>query len=392
MELRSMATRIRIHVAVALLGVAAAASADWDAGVTAFKAKNYAQAQKEFETVVRERPDWSGGYLMLGRTQLLSQRVNESIATLRKAYDLGPSDLEIQLALAQAYLTGNRAAEASQLLTKVNAASVPKERQAHFQQLQAKAAAESGQSDRAAAALERAASSNPNDASVQYNYGVAALNAGNLAAAVGALEKSVRLDPNDADKQKLLVQAMVRQGRESSNAGKDAIYARAAEIARSLSAKAPTFDNWLLLGETQLGAGQYDAAIASFAQASSKNANDWLPHFYAGQAQTALAQYREAEGSLRRALERSSAANDKARVWRQIGFVYEKQKNFDQAKVAYRSAGDGNSVARIEENEKIAQNNAAADAEAAKVAELKAQQEKLRKQIEQQQGAPPPPR
>jgi tetratricopeptide (TPR) repeat protein len=387
-----MTLRIRLLTTLALATCAGAASADWDAGVAAFKSKNYSQAHKEFEVVVRERPDWSGGYLMLGRTQLLSQRVNEAIATLRKAYDLGPSDLEIQLALAQAYLEGNRAGEAWQLLTKVNAAGVPKERQALYQQLQAKAAAESGQSDRAAAALEKAASANPNDASVQYNYGVAALNSGNLPAAVAALDKSVRLDPSDAEKQKLLVQALVRQGRETSGGGKDAVYGRAAEVARALAAKAPTYDHLLLLGEAQLGAGQYEAAAASFAQASGKNGDDWLPHFYAGQAQTALAKYGEAEGSLRRALDRSKSAGDKARVWRQMGFVYEKQKNYDQAKVAYRSAGDGNSVARIEENQKIAQNNAAADAEAQKLAELKAQQEKLRKQIEQQQGSPPPSR
>lgn len=371
-----------------LLLAGAPAFADWDAGVAAFKAKNYPQAQKEFEGVVKDRPDWSGGYLMLGRTHLLSQRVNEAANALRKAYDLDPADLEIQLALSQAYLEGNRATEASQLLSKVNAAGVPKERQALFQQLQAKAAAESGQSDRAAAALEKAAAANPNDASVQYNYGIAALNAGNIPAAVGALEKSTRLDPNDPEKQKVLVQALVRQGREAQGGAKDAAYARAADVARGLVGKAPTFENLLMLGEAQLGAGQYDAAIASFGQASAKNAGDWLPHFYSGQAQTALTKYSEAEGSLRRAQERATTAGDKARVWRQLGFVYEKQKNFDQAKVAYRSAGDGASVARIEENQQIAEHNKTADAEAQKVAELKAQQEKLRQQM--QQTAPPP--
>jgi predicted Zn-dependent protease len=104
----------------------AAAYADWDAGVAAFKAKNYAQASKEFEGVVKDRPDWSGGYLMLGRTQLLSNRANEAVATLRKAYDLDPSDLEIQLALAQAYLSVERPDDASRLLSKLNPSSVPK--------------------------------------------------------------------------------------------------------------------------------------------------------------------------------------------------------------------------------------------------------------------------
>lgn len=380
-------TELRIAAIVAL-SAAAPLFANWDAGVAAFKAKNYAQAQKEFEAVVKERPDWSGGHLMLGRAHLLANRVGDATNALRKAYDLEPSNLEVQLALSQAYLEGNRATEASQLLSKINAAGVPKERQALFQQLQAKAAAESGQSDRAASALEKAAAASPNDPTVQYNYGVAALNAGNIGAAVGALEKAARLAPNDNEKAALLVQALLRQGREAQGAAKDSAYARAAEIARGLVGRAATYENTLLLGEAQLGAGQYDAAAATFGQASGKNGGEWLPYFYAGQAQTASGKYGEAEAALRRAQERAQAAGDKARIWRQLGFVYEKTKSFEQAKSAYRNAGDSNAVTRVEQNQEIAQHNANADAEAALAAKLKAEQDKIRQQM--QQTSPPP--
>jgi tetratricopeptide (TPR) repeat protein len=383
-----MQKRTSIPVFGLLLLASAPAHADWEAGVAAFKAKNYAQAQKEFEGVVRERPDWSGGFLMLGRSLLLAQKVGEATNALRKAYDLDPSDLEVQLALSQAYLESNRAAEAYQLLSKVNPAGVPKERQALFQQLQAKAAAESGQSERAVAALEKAAAANPNDATVQFNYGIAALNAGNVAAAAGALERSVRLDPSDLEKQKLLVQTLLRQGREAQGPAKDPIYGRAAEVARGMVGKSPSYEHTLLLGEAQLGASQYDAAIGSFGQATAKNAGDWLPYFYVGQAQTALARYGEAEAALRRAQERAAAAADKARIWRQLGFIYEKQRSFEQAKAAYRNAGDSGSVARVEQNEEIAKHNLAAEEEAKKLAELKAQQERLRQQM--QQTTPPP--
>lgn len=377
---------------VALAGawiVATPAFAGWEEGVAAFKAKNYPQAAREFEAIAKDRPDWAGGFLMLGRTQLLMERTNDAVGNLRKAYDLDPSNVETQLALSQAYLSARRASEASQLLSKINPAGLPKERQALYQQLVAKAAADSGQSDRAASALAKAAAAAPNDAGIQFNYGVMALNSGDTARAVTALDRAVRLDPGDENKKKILVQALVRQGRETRGPQKDAIYARAAETARALVASSASYENLLLLGETQLGANQYNEAVATFGQASSKNAGDWLPTFYAGQAQTALERYADAERSLRRALERVGSAADRARIWRQLGFVYEKQKSFSQAKTAYRSAGDEASVLRIEENEKIAEHNRAADEEAKRLEELKRQQEILRQQL---QGAPPPPR
>ncbi|MCM2268523.1 MAG: tetratricopeptide repeat protein [Thermoanaerobaculia bacterium] len=376
-------------VVLGALTAAAPALAGWDEGVAAFKSKNYPQAAREFEAVAKDRPDWAGGFLMLGRTQLLMDRSGDAVNTLRKAYDLDPSGVETQLALAQAYLGAGRASEASQLLAKINAAGLPKERQSLYQQLVAKAASDTGQTDRAASALEKAAAAAPNDATVQFNYGVLALNAGDTGKAVAALEKASRLDPADAGKQKVLVQALVRQGRETGGGQKDAIYGRAAEVARSLVAKNASYEHLLLLGETQLGSNQYDAAVATFAQASAKNAGDWLPGFYAGQAQTALGRYGEAESSLRKALQSAGATADKARIWRQLGFVYEKQKNFEQAKTAYRSGGDEGAIARVEENQRIADHNRTAEEEEKRLAELKRQQEILREQL---QGAPPPPR
>jgi len=379
------------NVVVGAVAVAAPAFAGWDEGVAAFKAKNFAQAAREFEAVAKDRPDWAGGYLMLGRSQLLMDRASDAVNSLRKAYDLDPSGVETQLALSQAYLGSGRAGEASQLLAKINVAGLPKERQSIYQQLVAKAASESGQSERAAAALEKAAAAAPNDAGVQFNYGVLALNAGETGKAVAALEKSVRLDPADADKQKVLVQALVRQGREAGGGQKDAIYSRAAEVAKGMVAKSPTYEHLLLLGETQLGSNQYDAAVATFGQASAKAGGDWLPGFYTGQAQTALGRYGDAEASLRRALQSATSTADKARVWRQLGFVYEKQRNFDQAKTAYRSAGDEAAIARVEANQEIASHNKTAEEEEKRLAELRKQQEILRQQLQQQGGAPPPP-
>lgn len=371
------------------LGFLAPAFAGWEDGIAAFKAGNYAQAAKEFEATVNEKPDWANGHMMLGRAQLKLGKTQAAITSLRKAYDLNPGDGTIQLALAQGYLEANMAGDAAKLLGKASPASFSKEQQSAYQKLYAMALEKSGQGDRAAQELAKAAAAAPNDAGLQYQYGAAALNAGNTQAAVGALEKAVRLDPKDPAKSKLYTQALIRAARETSGAAKDQTYAKAAEAARTLVAADGSYDNILLLGEAQLGATQYDAAVATFGQASGKNPSDWLPLFYTGQAHTAKESYGPAVDALQKAVGKAARSEDKARIYKQLGFVYEKQKNFDAAKTAYQSAGDGAAVARITQNQEIAAHNKAAEAEEKKVAELKKAQEEARKALEQG-GAPPP--
>lgn len=383
-----MRNRLLILTAAATLAAAAPVVAGWDEGVAAFKAKNYAQAAKEFEGVVAEKPDWANGHMMLGRSLLKTGKNQQAIAALRKAYDLSPGDIGIQLALAQGYLEANMAGDAAQLLGRMSSASLSKEQQGVYQKLYAMALDKSGQGDRAAQELAKAAAAQPNDANLQFQYGAAALNAGNLAAALPALEKAARLDARDANKLKAYVQALIRSARESSGAAKDQGYAKAAEAARQLVGLNASYDHLLLLGETQLGASQYDAAIATFAQASGKNANDWLPFFYTGQAQTARQAYPQAVESLQKALPKAGRTEDKNRIYKQLGFVYEKQTNFEQAKAAYRSAGDAAGVERVQANQDIAKHNAEAAEEEKKLAELKRAQEEARKAL--QQAAPPP--
>jgi tetratricopeptide (TPR) repeat protein len=381
--------RNRLLITTVLLSLAALpAGAGWEEGVAAFKAGNYAQAAKEFEGVVAQRPDWANGHMMLGRALLKQGRNQPAIDALRKAYDLNPGDGSIQLALAQGYLEANRAAEAAQLLGRINAAGLSKEQQTGYQKLYAMALDRSGQGDRAAQEIAKAAAAAPNDANLQYQAGAAALNAGNLPAAVAALERAARLDPRDAKKSQLYVQALIRQGREAGGAAKDAAYTKAAEVARNLAATQPSYDSFLLLGEAQLGASLYADAVGSFNQAAAKSPAEWLPLFYTGQAHTATGNYPQAIDALQKGLGKAANRADKTRLYKQLGFVYEKTKNLDQAKLAYQNAGDAAGVDRVSANLDIAKHNAAAEEEARKVAELRKAQEEARKALEQ--AAPPP--
>ena len=69
----------------------------------------------------------------------------------------------------------------------------------------------------------------------------------------------------------------------------------------------------------------------------------------------------------------------------QLGVVYEKLKDFPNAIASYRVADNTTGVARVEENERIAQENKETDAFNAEVEDL----ERRRKELEKMRAALP---
>jgi len=384
--------RTPIFVAVLVLTLVGfvPAEAGWEEGVAAFKAGNYTQAAKEFQAVVQAQPDWGGGYYMLGQALQKLNRDEEALQNLRKAYDLEPNEVSRQIALAKAYLDNRRYSDAAQLLGKINPSSLPKNQQGYYHQMASVAYEKSGQSDKALSALKQVADSNPNDGDAQYRYGVAAFNAGQAQAALAALEKAVRLDPNDSDKKATYVKVLIRNARTTSGAAKKSAYQKAIAVARELVNLQPSHDNLLTLGEVQLGAQDYAGAADSFKKAVAKNSNDWLSHYYLGQAQTSLDQFGAAEESLRTALAKTSDGANQSKIWAQIGFVNEKLKQYDAAKDAYRKAGQPGAVARVEENERISQENAEIEAENRRIQQMEEERQRLEKELKELPGGRPP--
>jgi tetratricopeptide (TPR) repeat protein len=375
---------------ITLLVAGSPANAGWEEGVAAFNAGKYDAASAEFLLVIDQSPDWPGGYLMLGRTLLKMNRPSEAVTQLRKAYDLNPNDNSAKLALAQAYLEAKRYGDAASLLKTVDESGLNAAQKKVYHQMTAKALDKSGQGGAAVAALKKAADAAPNDAEAQYVYGVQALADGQTDAAIAALEKAVRLDSKDAKKRKSLAQALLRKGRESSKSQKAAVYAKAVAAASALASASPTYDNYLLLGEAQLGAKAYGDAVQSFQTASGKNANAWLPHFYIGQAHTATTSYVAAEGSLNKALGLVKASADRRRIQKQLAFVYEKEKKYTEAENLYKQAGDQAGAARVAENARIHQENVAAEEHNKMIEELEAEAKALEEQMKELPGGGPP--
>ncbi|MCH9648574.1 MAG: tetratricopeptide repeat protein [Deltaproteobacteria bacterium] len=373
---------------VLAIGVPQLVSAGWEEGVAAYKAGNLAEAARQFQSVTEEHPEWPDGYFMLGQVLGKLKKNQEGLAASRKAYDLKPGDVRYQMQLGTAYLQSNRFRDAAQLLSKIDESKLSAQQKKIYHQSLAVALDKTGQSGAALGALKKAAQSSPNDADAQFNYGATAFNAGKITEAIGALEKAVQLDGKDPAKRKALVDALMRQGRQTRGSSKASIYAKAATQAQALVALKGTFDNFLKLGEAQLGGARYADAIQSFNQAAAKNSGEWIPHFYIGQASTAKADYPRAEAALKKALGMQLSSENQNRVHKQLGFVYEKQKKYEAAVASYERAGDSAGATRVRENADIAKFNKEADKEAAEYDDLKRKERELQEELKKL-GSPP---
>ncbi len=381
----------RTAIATALLiATSVAAQAGWEEGLAAFQGGDLATAAKEFQSLVDQQPEWYGGHLMLGQVQLKQDRNQDALTHLRKAYDLKPDDVNVQLPLGKAYLANGRYNEAATLLSGIDSRSLPAAKQAALQEMLAAAYDKAGRSDEALTARAAAATASPNDAGAQYRYGVAAFNAGDTDAAIRALTKAKSLDPSDVQKAQTLLQAQIRSGQEKRGDAKLQAYRSAIATAQVLVQQDPSFENQMRLGEAQLGAKDYAAAAKAFESAAAKDASSWIVQYYLGQAYTLTQQFQSAENALEKALRLTRQASDQRRIYGQLGFVYEKQKEYDSAKAAYTSAGDQAAVQRVAENQKTEEFNKDVEAEAKRLQQMEEERRKLEEELKELAGGPPP--
>ncbi|REJ83921.1 MAG: hypothetical protein DWQ36_19175 [Acidobacteria bacterium] len=374
-----------------LLSVSAAfADEDWDAGVAAMKAKKYGDAAAAFARYVDKVPDAYQGHLMLGNMLLRTDQASKAVGHLQKANELKSGDASIQLPLGQALLMSGKVNDACGVLSRVSEGSLPEANKTVLYQLRAKANCGGGSIND----LKKIAEAK-NDGVSWAAYGVAALNDGQVGTAVTALDKAVQLDPNDPKIRKSHYAALLSQALSTSNdSAKASAYRKAVGTAEKLAQLDPSFDNVLKVAEAKIGAKQYSEAITTLNRAVGMKGNDWLPHFYLGQAKSSasVADYQGAVAPLDKALTLARSAEDKKKINNQLGFVHAKLKNFDQAIAAYNAAGNSNAAANVRENQQIAAENLEAERHNAEIARLEAEKKRLQEEMENSApGSGPPP-
>lgn len=327
------------------------AFAGWEEGVAAFKEKKYQQAAAEFQKLVDQNPEGYRSHYMLGMSLQRLGRKEEALNHLREAYNLNPNDLSIKLELGKAYYTVRRYAEVTKLLNTVDVSKLPSSHQPPFYQMRGEAKLKMNDFNGGFSDYRALSKLSPKDAKVQYKLGAVALKADRLDDAVRALDMAVQLDPNDPDKKKTYANALIKKGRLTRDkTAKKSSYLKAAELAKAVVARDGSFDNLMLQMSAELGAGAYDQAVLTGEKAMAKNPGDWLVPFYIGQAYTSSDQQAKAEEPLKKALELAKKPEDQKKVWKQLGFAYEKQKKYSDSISAYQNAGDGAAVARVEKN------------------------------------------
>lgn len=361
------------------------AAAGWEEGVAAFKSRDFQGAYQQFQEYVQGNPNAYQGHYMLGEAALRIKRNDEALNHLRKAYDLNPNDLPTKLALGRAYTAVRRYNEASTLLGRIDGSSLPGPQKLAFYQLRAQCRDKSGDDAGALKDYETLTKLKPNDAAIHYRFGVGAINDGRIDTGLASLKTATSLEPSNTDMRTAYVRALLSRARNVRNdrVAKRRFYEQAAAQAKTLSATSGTFDNLMLQLSAELGAGMYDAASATGEAATARNSNDWKAHFYLGQAYTSAQKFETAEAPLNRAMALARAQNDKNRVWKQLGYAYEKQKKYAQAIEAYQNAGDQGAVVRVQQNQETAEFNKDVEEQNKRIDEMREEAERLEKELQE---------
>jgi len=370
--------RKSVILIVALLIGASAALADWEKGVAAFQKGDFQTAAQQFQELVDQQESFQGHY-MLGLSLGRLNRKEEALNHLRKAYDLNPNDLSVKLALADAYVNVRRHAETAKLLGTLSSADIGKldaAKKKAVYQMRATSREESGDESGAYSDYKELAGLATQDAKVQFKYAILAANYGDERAAMTAIDRAANLDPNNQDIKRSYINMLKKQGRMTQDkTAKKQAYLKAVNLSKQLVAVSASYENVLLKCESELGATLYADATKTCQQAVTKKSNDWLAHYYLGQAFASNKQFKEAEAPLEEALKLASPADVKT-VQKQRGFVFEKQKKYSESIAAYEAAGDQGSVARVKDNEATSMENK-------KIEEQNAEIERMRKEAEE---------
>lgn len=245
--------------------------------------------------------DWEPGHRILGLCYVQTKRYTQAIASLTKAVQLKSNDFSTYWGLAIAYLATNQMGRVTSVLTEGERLAKTSDQRydlfhargsAYFQQKHYNEAA------RDFTEALRLRSNDPNDYS---QLGLSYYYTKRFDDAIPPLTKAVSLKPNDTALQDLLGRCYRHRG------------------AAALEAK------------------RYAQALEDLNKALTYNAKDGALYYDIGLAHLLLSHYDEAERALTRSAELLSGRPD---PYQQLGFLYEKKKQYGKALEAYKKAYD----------------------------------------------------
>ena len=384
--MKSRFSRAAIAGAAALLLLAAAlpAHAEWNKGLEAYKAKDWANAVKEFEEVTKTNPDYAGAYYMLGVSQRALGQLSPAIASLRKSVELDGSQASYKIALGQALLQADQYQNAYELLKPLSMSSMEASHRSSYALLFAQAATKTNRPGEAIGVLTTQARADSRNYRLQQALGSAYTANGDEAKAFDAYKKAFDLNSKDATSARNAVKAAISVARRSSSSSsKSNYYNQAGQVADRLANASPTFEHQLLAGEAWLGAKQYQKAQGWFDKARAQQSSNAIVYYYLAQCKTQLNQLNPALADLQQALKMRPAGKLRTQIYNQGGFIYDKKKDYNNAVSWYQEAGNQSMVRQMQDKKEKAAQNQAADKECAEfkktIAALRLQVDELQK-------------
>jgi tetratricopeptide (TPR) repeat protein len=331
--------------------VATGFGADWNRAVAYYKNSDYIRALVEFQDIVRERPDAAGAWYYIGLCQFKLNRYKQVQTPMSRAIDLleaqspgspdidgawytigfsyfalgdyekaadplrryvelaskgrRPVDPAAQRALGRSYYYLERYDDALPLLASTRALPA----QASPDQAVAKEKSEDA-----------------------FYLGAIYYKRGDDDNAIAALDRALASGAADPAIMDLLASSLMRKAKAS---GSRAYWLRAAEVGEKLGQVRDDLKTAEILGRAYLGAGSFDKAAAWLEKIAKARPDDGQAWMYYGIALSRSGMSRKAMEALEMSVQ---LAPDSIPALTELGYVYESDKQYQQALRAYEKA------------------------------------------------------
>lgn len=353
------------------------ASADWQAGLDAFRAGDLDAAETAFRAVVESQPDWYGGHRMLGQTLLGAEpRSPEGIAALERALELAPQDVATRWELGKALSNAERHERARTVLAGPRPEGLPDTQWQTWLIYRAEAARQQGDSKAARTDLRALAELGGADAKTLLVLAHLESRLGDENRALRRFTEARKAAKpgSSTEKDALRVELKLRHHRATDRSAGVGDGAEACAALLSSTERLLTLDrsaeNLSLAGRIAICAERSEKALSWLTAAADAGAEDWRTHYSLGR-QLAFADRRdEAEAVLRELLAGQLSSQDSGTTHDFLGYLLEIDGRYDEAISQYGLAGSNEKVAAATHSRQIHRDNLEAEAEARRLEEL----------------------
>jgi len=332
------ATFRSLILATAVIASGTLVSADWNEGLAAFNAENYQVAGEHFTEIIRTNPSWAGGYYMLGRCQSKLNQGIQAVESLRKAYDLGPSDADVVIAYSQALMSEDKFAETREVLESADTGTMTPVLRSQASILLAEALLGEDDAMAAVEVLEECLGEEKADPAIYRTLGKAQAETGDREGAMRSFAKAFELDPDELSGEAAIRTALSLAGAVLDAEKKTHWYRQALHVAAQLATSFPSAEHDLMAGRAALGAQEFEAAEQSFLAALSKNENDAEAWYFLGRSFSGLDRDDEAYDAYSAALDATPDDTLTRRIHGRMGQIAACSLDLETAVGHYRSA------------------------------------------------------